>query len=141
MKVKISEKLKCKRCNHQWIPRKEEVIVCPRCKSLSWYRERDKGEKAIVLRKERSNKKLADIDPRIQSLYDKKVSTIIKVQETQKFEEQEAQGKLLEIITQAIIINAKNIQALAEGKKIKENQSCEKLKLKILDLKNCSDGT
>ena len=27
--------LKCKRCGHEWIPRKK-VTMCPSCKSLDW---------------------------------------------------------------------------------------------------------
>jgi Zn finger protein HypA/HybF involved in hydrogenase expression len=35
MKVKIT-KLQCERCGHQWIPKKEEVRQCPKCKSAYW---------------------------------------------------------------------------------------------------------
>ncbi len=35
MKIKIN-KLECKRCGHKWIPRKQEVILCPKCKSPYW---------------------------------------------------------------------------------------------------------
>ena len=28
--------LTCKRCGHKWVPRKEEVRICPRCKSQYW---------------------------------------------------------------------------------------------------------
>ena len=42
--VKVSVKgLECKRCGHKWIARKEEVMLCPKCKSPYWNRER-KGE-------------------------------------------------------------------------------------------------
>ncbi len=30
------EKLQCKRCNHEWLPRVEEVKECPKCKSRIW---------------------------------------------------------------------------------------------------------
>jgi Zn finger protein HypA/HybF involved in hydrogenase expression len=30
------ETLVCRRCNHKWIPRKKEVITCPKCKSYAW---------------------------------------------------------------------------------------------------------
>lgn len=40
MKVKI-KKLKCKRCDHEWIPRKKEVVVCPECKSPYWNKEKN----------------------------------------------------------------------------------------------------
>lgn len=39
MKIKLL-KLKCKRCGHQWIPRKIEVRICPKCKSPYWDRAR-----------------------------------------------------------------------------------------------------
>jgi len=28
--------LKCKRCNHEWIPRKNIISICPKCKSKLW---------------------------------------------------------------------------------------------------------
>jgi DNA-directed RNA polymerase subunit RPC12/RpoP len=33
---------KCERCGHQWIPRikKDIPIICPKCKSPYWNRER-----------------------------------------------------------------------------------------------------
>ena len=33
-------KLRCERCGHKWIPRKEEVRICPKCKSPYWNRKR-----------------------------------------------------------------------------------------------------
>ncbi len=34
----------CKRCKHEWIPRKEITpIRCPRCKSPYWNKERKDG--------------------------------------------------------------------------------------------------
>lgn len=35
MKIKIN-RLKCNKCGHEWIPRVEEVFVCPRCHSYRW---------------------------------------------------------------------------------------------------------
>jgi len=35
MKIEIN-KISCKRCKHEWTPRKEEVKVCPKCKSPYW---------------------------------------------------------------------------------------------------------
>ena len=29
-------KIKCERCDYKWIPRKEDVRVCPKCKSAYW---------------------------------------------------------------------------------------------------------
>ena len=40
MNIEVSE-LCCKRCGHQWVPRKKEVRVCPRCKSPYWDKERE----------------------------------------------------------------------------------------------------
>ena len=35
-------RLKCKRCNHEWTPRKEDVRICPNCRSPYWDIEREK---------------------------------------------------------------------------------------------------
>lgn len=40
MKVKII-KLNCKRCKHFWVPTKEEILICPKCKSPYWNREKN----------------------------------------------------------------------------------------------------
>ncbi len=49
MEIKFT-KLKCKRCNYEWLPRKEELpITCPKCRSPYWQKER--------IRKENKNKK------------------------------------------------------------------------------------
>jgi len=39
MKINII-KLKCKRCEHVWVPTQEEIRICPKCKSPYWDRER-----------------------------------------------------------------------------------------------------
>ena len=39
MRVKI-KKIECKRCGYKWIPRKEEIRICPKCKSPYWDRDR-----------------------------------------------------------------------------------------------------
>lgn len=39
MKVTLIS-LKCKRCGHKWQPRKEEIRICPKCKSPYWDRKR-----------------------------------------------------------------------------------------------------
>lgn len=41
VKVKLIKKIKCKRCNHEWVPRKENVYVCPKCKSPKWNVKKD----------------------------------------------------------------------------------------------------
>ena len=42
MKIKL-QKLKCKRCGYEWVPRKEEVRLCPRCRSPYWDRDRKRN--------------------------------------------------------------------------------------------------
>jgi len=37
-------KLKCERCGHTWVPRKAEVIICPKCKSPYWNKPRQVRE-------------------------------------------------------------------------------------------------
>jgi len=32
------EKLQCRRCQHIWIPRVQEVKECPKCKSRIWFK-------------------------------------------------------------------------------------------------------
>lgn len=44
MKVSVL-KVKCKRCAHEWTPRKGEVRRCAKCKSPYWDRERVADEK------------------------------------------------------------------------------------------------
>ena len=39
MKIKIT-KLECKRCGHKWIPKKEDIRQCPKCKTAFWDLER-----------------------------------------------------------------------------------------------------
>ena len=38
MKIKI-QKLKCKQCGHEWIPRNEKIYKCPKCQSVKWNEE------------------------------------------------------------------------------------------------------
>jgi len=40
MKVKLNQ-LNCKRCGHQWLPRKTEVRQCPKCKTAYWEKEKE----------------------------------------------------------------------------------------------------
>ncbi|MFQ5976461.1 MAG: hypothetical protein ACE5J5_09135 [Candidatus Hydrothermarchaeales archaeon] len=44
MKIRI-EKLKCKRCRHEWMPRTSDVRKCPRCQTAFWDVE---GEKKLA---------------------------------------------------------------------------------------------
>jgi len=41
MKI-IIKQLECKRCGHKWIPRKPEVMLCPKCKTPYWNIEKKK---------------------------------------------------------------------------------------------------
>lgn len=43
MKNQDRKMLECKRCGWTWFPRKKEVIICPKCKSAYWNKE--KGQK------------------------------------------------------------------------------------------------
>ena len=45
MKIKIT-RLECKRCHHKWVPKKEEIRICPKCKSPYW--DREKNAKKII---------------------------------------------------------------------------------------------
>lgn len=37
MKVNIVlQGFRCERCGHEWIPRKNKIRVCPKCKSPYW---------------------------------------------------------------------------------------------------------
>ena len=40
MKVRLN-KVECKKCKHQWLPRKLDVRQCPKCKTAYWEIERD----------------------------------------------------------------------------------------------------
>ncbi len=42
MKAKLNY-FKCKKCNHEWVPRIADVRVCPKCHSYLW--DVDKDEK------------------------------------------------------------------------------------------------
>ena len=44
MKVKLPPNLKCSRCGHEWQPRKEEVVICPKCKTPYWNKKRIKDD-------------------------------------------------------------------------------------------------
>ena len=37
-KIRLPKKLRCLRCKegHEWTPRKDEVRICPKCKSPYW---------------------------------------------------------------------------------------------------------
>lgn len=36
------KKVKCLRCRHKWIQRVEKPVVCPKCKSPYWDKEKTK---------------------------------------------------------------------------------------------------
>lgn len=35
MQIKVMT-LVCRRCEHKWTPRKQDVRICPKCKSAYW---------------------------------------------------------------------------------------------------------
>ena len=37
----IIPQAECKRCGHRWIPRVDDVKVCPRCHSYEWNEEKE----------------------------------------------------------------------------------------------------
>ena len=45
VKVMILDYLTCLRCGHCWVPRQEQVTICPKCKSPYWDkpRKQEKG--------------------------------------------------------------------------------------------------
>jgi len=62
MEVMIIEvhvhKLNCFRCGHKWIPRKEDVRLCPKCKSA--YFDRPKTDKENSLKTNSKEKEKQD---------------------------------------------------------------------------------
>jgi len=43
MEVKLN-KIQCKRCGYQWLPRKTDIRQCPKCKTAYWELERKKTQ-------------------------------------------------------------------------------------------------
>ena len=41
------KKYKCLRCGHTWIPRIDNVVLCPWCKSKYWNEDREEKELRI----------------------------------------------------------------------------------------------
>lgn len=39
MEIKLNV-LKCKKCEHEWIPRKTDVRLCAKCKTAYWEMDR-----------------------------------------------------------------------------------------------------
>ena len=35
-KIKLGKRQKCLRCGHEWLPRQDELVQCPKCKSAYW---------------------------------------------------------------------------------------------------------
>ena len=42
----IVPRLRCERCDHEWVPRIDEPAACPACKSPYWDRPRQKPRAA-----------------------------------------------------------------------------------------------
>ena len=40
--VDLTDKLECRQCGHQWLPRTTDVRCCPACASRFWDRDRPK---------------------------------------------------------------------------------------------------
>ena len=61
MIVEIGQKLKCKRCGHQWIARREDVRSCAKCRTIYFDRpkngEVEKKPKRKLLVKKTTTKK------------------------------------------------------------------------------------
>jgi Zn finger protein HypA/HybF involved in hydrogenase expression len=55
MKIKLPI-LECKRCGKKWIPKKEDVRQCPKCKSAYWDIEDDRLMETKVLNNIRKQK-------------------------------------------------------------------------------------
>jgi Zn finger protein HypA/HybF involved in hydrogenase expression len=39
MKIHLT-RLRCKRCQHRWVPKQDEITMCPKCKSTLWHTKR-----------------------------------------------------------------------------------------------------
>lgn len=42
------KRLQCKRCGHQWVPRIDHPVTCPKCRSPYWHQERSKARRESV---------------------------------------------------------------------------------------------
>ena len=40
VKIRMNFSNKCERCSYEWVGRKKEPKVCPRCKSYDWRKEK-----------------------------------------------------------------------------------------------------
>jgi Zn finger protein HypA/HybF involved in hydrogenase expression len=38
------KKLKCEDCRHEWIPRTENPVECPACKSRRWKKKKENSQ-------------------------------------------------------------------------------------------------
>jgi len=55
MEIIVLPRLKCKRCGHEWHPRRTvKPKVCPKCKSPYW--DRDYSRRDVVERRKLSSK-------------------------------------------------------------------------------------
>jgi len=48
LKLKSLKTLECKKCGHKWVPRRLQIKMCPRCKSIKW--QKGKNVKKELLR-------------------------------------------------------------------------------------------
>lgn len=76
--------------------------------------------------------KLANLDPRIQGLFDKKHSRIVKAQEEEQEEQEKTQEELILAMCEGIVSNAESIKQIIEQgglsleEKIEETKDNEK---------------
>lgn len=42
----VLPKVRCKRCGHEWTPRKKKVFQCPNCKNPRWDQDREEDTNA-----------------------------------------------------------------------------------------------
>jgi len=40
-------KLKCKKCGWEWIPRVQDVKLCPHCKTYKWNNEKPEEQEVV----------------------------------------------------------------------------------------------
>lgn len=88
-----------------------------------------RGKHTII----RGENKLANLDPKIQALFDKKHVEIVRAQEEEEEQASEVVTELIETLTELACQNSDNIEKLAEALnvKIKAEEPEEKIREKI----------
>lgn len=75
------------------------------------------SEKYSVIR---SENKLADLDPKIQALFDKKHIRIVKAEEAEAEETKKTEEELIKSMVEGIVSNAESIQKIIEKRGLSE---------------------